>query len=77
MNAFMLVVVTPIIAFYLLIDWPRFTQTIDGWLPRRHDDTVRRLWREMDHAIGGFLRGQTAVVLMLLASRTLRKDWNA
>ncbi len=65
MNAFMLVVVTPIIAFYLLIDWPRFTQTIDGWLPRRHDDTVRRLWREMDHAIGGFLRGQTAVVLML------------
>jgi predicted PurR-regulated permease PerM len=67
MNAFMLIVVTPIIAFYLLIDWPRFTRTIDGWLPRRHDDTVRRLWREMDHAIAGFLRGQTAVVLMLAA----------
>ena len=65
MNAFMLIVVTPIIAFYLLIDWPRFTRTIDAWLPRRHDDTVRRLWGEMDHAIAGFLRGQTAVVLML------------
>ena len=65
MNAFMLIVVTPIIAFYLLIDWPRFTQTLDAWLPRRHDDTVRRLWGEMDRAIGGFLRGQTIVVAML------------
>jgi predicted PurR-regulated permease PerM len=67
MNAFMLVIVTPIIAFYLLIDWPRMTRTIDSWLPRRHDDTVRRLWREMDHSIAGFLRGQTVVVIMLAA----------
>ena len=67
MNAFMLVIVTPIIAFYLLIDWPRMTRTIDSWLPRRHDDTVRKLWREMDHSIAGFLRGQTVVVLMLAA----------
>ena len=66
-NAFMLVVITPIIAFYLLVDWPRFTRTIDGWLPRKHDDTIRRLWREMDRSIGGFLRGQTVVVLMLAA----------
>lgn len=65
MNAFMLIVVTPIIAFYLLIDWPAMTQRIDALLPRRHDDTVRRLWREMDHAIAGFLRGQTIVVVTL------------
>ena len=67
MNAFMLVIVTPIIAFYLLIDWPRMTRTIDSWLPRRHDDTVRRLWREMDRSIAGFLRGQTVVVILLAA----------
>ena len=67
MNAFMLIIVTPIIAFYLLIDWPRMTRTLDSWLPRRHDDTLRRLWREMDHSIAGFLRGQTVVVIMLAA----------
>ncbi len=67
MNAFMLIIVTPIIAFYMLLDWPRFTRTIDAWLPRRHDDTIRRLWREMDHSISGFLRGQTIVVVMLAA----------
>jgi len=67
MNAFMLIIVTPIIAFYLLIDWPRMTRTLDSWLPRRHDDTLRRLWREMDHSISGFLRGQTVVVILLAA----------
>lgn len=67
MNAFMLIIVTPIIAFYLLIDWPRMTRTLDSWLPRRHDDTLRRLWREMDHSIAGFLRGQTVVVILLAA----------
>jgi predicted PurR-regulated permease PerM len=65
MNAFMLIIITPIIAFYLLVDWPRFTRTIDALLPRRHDDTIRLLWRRMDHSIAGFLRGQTIVVLML------------
>ena len=29
MNAFMLIIVTPIIAFYLLIDWPRMTRTLE------------------------------------------------
>ncbi len=64
-NAFLLVVITPIIAFYLLIDWPRMTATIDSWLPRRYDDTIRMLWREMDHSIAGFLKGQLLVCTIL------------
>lgn len=67
LSAFMLIVVTPIIAFFMLVDWPRFTRRLDALLPRRHDDTVRRLWREMDTAIGGFLRGQTIAVSILAA----------
>jgi predicted PurR-regulated permease PerM len=64
-NTFMLVVITPVIAFYLLIDWPRMTSTVDSWLPRRHDDTIRMLWREMDHSIAGFLKGQLLVCFIL------------
>jgi predicted PurR-regulated permease PerM len=64
-NAFLLIVITPVIAFYLLIDWPRMTATIDSWLPRRYDDTIRLLWREMDHSIAGFLKGQLLVCLIL------------
>ncbi|MDB5512015.1 MAG: hypothetical protein JWR08_1498 [Enterovirga sp.] len=60
-----ILVVTPVVAFYLLVDWDRMIDTIDGWVPPRHRATVRRLGREMDHAVSGFVRGQTAVCLFL------------
>jgi predicted PurR-regulated permease PerM len=58
-------VVTPVVAFYLLVDWDRMIATIDGWVPLRHRSTVRRLGREMDRAVSGFVRGQTAVCIFL------------
>jgi predicted PurR-regulated permease PerM len=64
-SIFALLVVTPVVAFYLLVDWDRMVATIDAWVPVRHRDTVRRLAREIDDAIAGFVRGQTAVCLIL------------
>ncbi|MGA0593794.1 AI-2E family transporter [Enterovirga sp. CN4-39] len=58
-------VVTPVVAFYLLVDWDRMIATIDGWVPPRHRETVRRLAREMDRAVSGFVRGQTTVCIFL------------
>jgi predicted PurR-regulated permease PerM len=60
-----LVVVTPVVAFYLLSDWDRIVATVDGWVPLKHRDTVRQLAREIDSAIAGFVRGQAAVCLLL------------
>jgi predicted PurR-regulated permease PerM len=60
-----LVVVTPVVAFYLLYDWDRMIATIDGWVPVQHRDTVRALALEIDQAIAGFVRGQTGVCLIL------------
>jgi predicted PurR-regulated permease PerM len=60
-----LLVVTPIVAFYVLCDWNRMVATIDGWVPRAQQDTVRMLAREMDQAIACFIRGQTGVCLIL------------
>jgi len=60
-----LVVVTPVVAFYLLNDWDRMIAAVDGWVPVEHRDTVRELAREIDQAIAGFVRGQTAVCLIL------------
>ncbi|HMO30307.1 AI-2E family transporter [Enterovirga sp.] len=60
-----ILVVTPVVAFYLLVDWDRMIATIDRWVPPRHRETVRRLAREMDKAVAGFVRGQTAVCLLL------------
>jgi predicted PurR-regulated permease PerM len=64
-NVLSLVIVTPVVAFYLLIDWNRGLAKIDGWLPRAHTDTIRRLAAEIDRAISGFVRGQGLVCLLL------------
>lgn len=60
-----LVVVTPIVAFYLLYDWERMIAAIDSWLPVKHRETIRELAREMDRAIAGFVRGQAGVCAIL------------
>jgi predicted PurR-regulated permease PerM len=64
-SVFALVVITPIVAFYVLYDWHRMVRKVDSWLPLRHRDTLRRLAREIDRAIAGFLRGQASVCLIL------------
>jgi predicted PurR-regulated permease PerM len=64
-SLFSLVVVTPVVAFYLIYDWHRMVRSVDGWVPLQHRDTVRRLAREIDAAIAGYVRGQTAVCLVL------------
>src|SRR4051812_11202486 len=58
-------IVTPVVAFYLLVDWDRMIATVDSWVPPRHRPTVRQLAREMDGALSGFLRGQSALCLIL------------
>jgi len=60
-----LLVITPVVAFYLLCDWDRVVVTIDGWIPRQHRDTVHALLRDIDGAIAGFVRGQAVICLIL------------
>ncbi len=62
---FSLLVVTPVVAFYLLLDWDRMVRTLDGLAPRMQRDTVRQLAQDMNRAISGFLRGQSLVCLFL------------
>ena len=64
-SLFSLVVVTPVVAFYLIFDWHRMIRTADSWIPVNQRETVRQLAREIDAAIAGFVRGQTAVCLIL------------
>lgn len=60
-----LLVIVPVVAFYLLLDWDHMVERIDEMLPRQHADTIRRLAREIDQALAGFVRGQIVVILIL------------
>lgn len=64
-NIVSLIVVTPVVAFYLLYDWDRMLGRLDLLLPRGHADTIHGLARDINLAIAGFIRGQGALCLIL------------
>lgn len=64
-NMVALLVVTPVVAFYLLNDWDRMVNKIDSWLPRDHVETVRQLARDINDVLSGFVRGQFTILAFL------------
>jgi predicted PurR-regulated permease PerM len=64
-NFLSLLIVTPVVAFYILVDWRRMISKLDSWLPLEHRDTLRTIAREINHALAGFIRGQSIVCLFL------------
>ena len=61
----LLLVIVPVVAFYLLLDWDGMVRRIDALLPREHADTIRTIARQIDDSMAGFLRGQGLVTLIL------------
>lgn len=60
-----LLVIVPVVAFYLLLDWDHLVARVDALLPREHAPVIRQLATEIDAALAGFLRGQALVILIL------------
>ena len=56
---------TPIIAFYILLDWQRLVKNVDDLLPRQQAPVIRQQARAIDRIVAGFLRGQATVSLIL------------
>jgi predicted PurR-regulated permease PerM len=59
-----IMLITPVVVFYLLRDWEKLMAAIDSWLPRQHVQTIREQARLIDQALAGFVRGQVAVCLI-------------
>jgi predicted PurR-regulated permease PerM len=64
-NVVSLIVLTPVVAFYMLLDWDNMVDVCDKLVPPRHRADVRALSRDIDKALAGFLRGQSTVCLFL------------
>ena len=59
------VVLLPVLTFFFLRDWDVFVDRFAALVPRDHASTVARLARESSEVLGGFLRGQLLVMLIL------------
>ena len=64
-SAASVLIVMPVVTFYLIVDWHGMLKIADSWVPLRQRETVRALARELDAAISGFVRGQLGVCLVL------------
>ena len=67
MNLFSLLCLTPLVAFYMLRDWPKLVADVDGWLPRQHAARIRQEVRKIDAVLAGFARGSAIVCAVLAA----------
>jgi predicted PurR-regulated permease PerM len=61
-----LVIITPVVAFYLLRDYDDIVEWVDSYLPRDARQTIHQQARAIDGAIAGFVRGQASVCLALV-----------
>lgn len=65
LSVVLLVVIVPVVAFYMLLDWDRMVAKIDDLLPRDHAPTIRQLAKQIDATLASFIRGQVTVSLIL------------
>lgn len=59
------IVLLPVLTFFFLRDWDLLVGRVGALIPRDHFSTVRKLAIESDAVLGGFLRGQLLVMLIL------------
>ncbi|MBD3680116.1 MAG: AI-2E family transporter [Rhodobacteraceae bacterium] len=64
-NVAVLMILVPVVTFYLLMDWDRMVARVDSLLPRDHAPVIRKLAREIDDTLAAFIRGQGTVCLVL------------
>jgi len=65
LNTLVVLFITPVVAFYLLLDWDGMLKRVDSLLPRQHRDEVRGVLGQIDRAMAGWLRGQGSVIVVL------------
>lgn len=64
-NVLTLLIVTPLVTFYLLRDWPGMVGRVESWLPRRYAAVLKNQAREVDRILAAWLRGQAMCSMAL------------
>jgi predicted PurR-regulated permease PerM len=64
-NLISLIIITPVVAFYLLRDWPLILSGAKRLLPLQQAPTILDLASQINNTLGAYVRGQSQVCLIL------------
>lgn len=59
------IIIAPVVAFYLLLDWEAMVRSIDRLIPLEHKVEVRGVLDDINGSMAGVIRGQGGVMLVL------------
>jgi len=65
LNIVMLIVVVPVVAFYMLLDWDPMVARIDALLPREYAPVIRDVSRDINDTVSSYIRGMGSVCLSM------------
>lgn len=66
-----MLIMVPIIAFYILKDWETLTKSLEGLVPKKYRKEMFQLMVEINGVLSGFMRGQFLVSLFIAFFSTL------
>ncbi len=64
-NLLALLLITPLVAFFMLRDWPTIVAKFDELLPRPYAATIREQLALVDATLSGYIHGQALVSLIV------------
>ncbi len=65
LNLLALILITPVVLFYVLQDWGKYQTQLGELMPRDKEEQIKSVWAEIDEKLSGFIRGQLLVCLFL------------
>lgn len=64
-NVLSLLIITPVVLFYILNDWEVVSKKIKGLVPHKYENGAMSIWADINRTLSGFIRGQISVCLCL------------
>jgi len=65
LNILSLIVITPVVAYFVMREWLNITNFVEDLLPRKHKNTILDLLAQINTKIAGFVRGQITLAIIL------------
>jgi len=60
-----ILVLTPLVSFFMMREWPAITDWVEDLIPRQHETMIQDLIEQIDVKLSGFIRGQLTVAFLL------------